>query len=556
MSLLGIAPATQVLSPGGSALASAPYGAASSSSPAARLRAAAAHEYADDVFHLPPGFSRLPAFLQRVSVLAGRLPSKVPYADQLEYHAGVAAREIAQALGILDEFFAGSQPDLAAIGAREGAWAKAAAAQDAAAGDVLRSASALETAWTGEAATGAHGLTRCYAALADAADPVLAAIGRSTAHAGVEFAEARYAAIAEVMKVDAALRGLAVVDPPRIDWGWPDDMLDDLRAWVKAQYDEVVAAVSTVRYVLDNVAAAARPGTTRGCGQLGHVAALTELLERANSALETGKDPGPIDRSVQGEWAAILDGSEHKEIDAIMLGIVANHRGDGRFTLPPGWEQVDPESVGIPAELARIDEIGYATYVYREAATGRLVITFGGTDFGTAEDVMEDAIGGVTYSHHSAAVVAVVDALRATGHLDEAVFGGFSLGGRLATVASMESGQPAVIFNAAGTSDPTIAYQAGLRGTDADTLAQQSRDHIRLYKNTDDTLTVTQERSPVAPALPDAMGTPYWLPPAGEGGADNFIERHMPGNVIDGYNKRYGARITLNNPGIEAFEER
>jgi RHS repeat-associated protein len=93
-------------------------------------------------------------------------------------------------------------------------------------------------------------------------------------------------------------------------------------------------------------------------------------------------------------------------------------------------------------------------------------------------------------------------------HGDNLVFTGHSLGGGLASVAALATGQRAVTFNAAGVNPMTLS-RLGLRDA-----AKHAGALVRSYRSASDILSLLQAASP----LPNALGQPIWFAPAGAHG--------------------------------------
>ena len=153
-------------------------------------------------------------------------------------------------------------------------------------------------------------------------------------------------------------------------------------------------------------------------------------------------------------------------------------------------------------------------------------------------DVIEDGIGGFVPSPQAMAAVRLAEALQSTPYGDQVVYTGHSLGGRLASVAGMVSGSPAVTFNAAGVSDPMVAYLAGMRGITPEQLhAEMNGGTVRGYQTTDDPLTDAQENVPfLNDTMHDAPGTQHTLP----GKVGSWLGGHDMAPLIESMNETYG----------------
>lgn len=114
-----------------------------------------------------------------------------------------------------------------------------------------------------------------------------------------------------------------------------------------------------------------------------------------------------------------------------------------------GWQPVDGEglrSLGIsPGVLDNHDLIGFDADLYRNA-NDQYVLAFHGADGATTSQyLMAIQLAGILASEVGP---------------DHLVVTGRSLGGGLATVASIATGATAVTFDAPALSDPMVAYAA------------------------------------------------------------------------------------------------
>lgn len=294
-------------------------------------------------------------------------------------------------------------------------------------------------------------------------------------------------------------------------------------------------AVGFFQGYLDNVVQVLQQLATDCTSVMGQVAGLGLCLERAAIVLEGGADPGMPGGLDPSGPAAQYAGTEPHPEDMNLAELASGVESDPALdttTQVGDYQRLTPAeaaALGIDPALLRDDENGFAAAIYYNPETGQYVVTMAGTDFGTAEDVGEDAIGGVTVSPQTQNAIALAQAINASPELaDNVVYTGHSLGGRLAAIASMTSGNPAVTFNAAGVSPATVAYVAGVNGMTSDQMsAQLDAGQVRSYSTADDPLTNLQERGPTADMLPDAVGARIYL------GGDNLnpITGHLMPNV-------------------------
>ena len=164
------------------------------------------------------------------------------------------------------------------------------------------------------------------------------------------------------------------------------------------------------------------------------------------------------------------------------------------------------EALSLPAhQFHQRNGLDAWLYVNRD---GSHVLAFAGTM--SLLDVVVDvrhAFGAVT-SHYAAAGEL---AGRVHAACPDIVMTGHSLGGALASLAAVLTGNPAVTFNAAGINDATLEA-FGIDPEDARSRAASGL--VRAYRVASDALTSVQERDTMlteASRLPDALGNPIIL---------------------------------------------
>lgn len=291
---------------------------------------------------------------------------------------------------------------------------------------------------------------------------------------------------------------------------------------------------------------------------LGQVRGLGNQLDRAARILRTGHDPGAYGEVAPGSHGASMIGTDPVRADMTLAGINAVFPDpDATVTDPTTGEVYHPLSddelanLGIPPELLQDDETGFIAGVYMARdengnpildANGqpKLVVVFGGTTVGpggAGPDVVEDGIGGVVPSEQAMAAMRLAEHLQSQAYGDAITYTGHSLGGRLAAVASMTTGNPAVTYNAAGVSDPMIAYIAGVRGiTPEQLMAEMEGGTVRGYQTSDDPLTLAQEHIPgLSGTMHDAPGTQHPIP----GASGSILEGHFMDNVLESMQNQY-----------------
>ena len=275
----------------------------------------------------------------------------------------------------------------------------------------------------------------------------------------------------------------------------------------------------------------------QGNAYLGQIRQLGESMSRAGVALQTGTDPGTgygVDRA---SAAGSMLGTDQDGRDGLVIDMLA---GD----IPPGFSEVtDPDTLaelGLTPDMLTDHESGFAAHVYQDE-NGAVVVVFEGTDFGdpTQTDLLKENVpGGTGMGPQSESAMAIAQAIGASDRQGDVIYGGHSLGGRLAEIAAMTSGNPAVTANAAGVSDATIDYIAQQNGmTREQVLADVNNGLVRAYRTDDDILTNLQEKWPISSGLlPDHHGTHVDL-----GGEQNPVDGHGSQNVQQEYNEQYGS---------------
>lgn len=271
---------------------------------------------------------------------------------------------------------------------------------------------------------------------------------------------------------------------------------------------------------------------------MGQVKGVGDCMERAASVLEGHGDPGAVGDLASGSQAAQYKGTRPDPADygfaRAASGISIHPADDGALVGKDfgGYTRLSDAQVaalGIDPALLRDPSNGFAAGVLYNPDTKQYVVTFAGTDFGDGNDVAEDATGAITLSPQSRDAVRLADAVNASPKLgNNAVYVGHSLGGRLAAVASMESGNPAVTFNAAGVSPATVAYMASQNGIPtAEMYGRLNDGQVRQYSTSDDPLTNVQEKYPTRDVAPDGVGARITL-----GGSNlNPVDGHGMDNV-------------------------
>lgn len=274
----------------------------------------------------------------------------------------------------------------------------------------------------------------------------------------------------------------------------------------------------------------------QGSGYLGQIRQLGQTMERAGIALETGMDPGTGYGVHDGSIADSMLGTVPDPRDGSLVDLMA---GD----VPDGYSEVtDAETLaqlGLTPDMLADEGNGFRAHVYRDA-DGNYVVLFEGTDFEDPEQrdlLQENLPGGTGMGPQSEMAMRIAQAISGSHLQDQVIYAGHSLGGRLAAVAAMTSGNPAVTANAAGVSPAQIEYIAQANGMTTQEVRQAlDSGLVRAYRTDDDILTGLQERYPIIPGLmPDAVGSTIDLP-----GDKEPVEGHGADNVQEQYNRQYG----------------
>jgi len=202
-----------------------------------------------------------------------------------------------------------------------------------------------------------------------------------------------------------------------------------------------------------------------------------------------GKDPKAIDQTLAKLSQDVYDipaaGTAPKSIDGFTRMSDDELRAAG----------IDPATLDNPST-------GFRAAIY-ENAQGQKVVAFAGTRDG--KDWFADGTQalGLPTAQYEEAVQLATQAKAAFG--DSVVMTGHSLGGGLASIASVATDSAAVTFNAAGVNDATMRRL--VPDADVATLKQQAADGLlRRYAVEGEVLTGEQESGAGRGFLPDALG--------------------------------------------------
>lgn len=395
--------------------------------------------------------------------------------------------------------------------------------------------------WFGEAADGYQTYATVQGATMQAAEALVQVIGPSVEGIAANTGEARRMVVAIVVNVIEEIVRAAV---PNLFWlkvalGFavvPGGIIISgaVIAGILARF--VAWVVEFLATEMQTIAQLMRDVAQQGAGYLGQVRQLGHTMQRAGVALATGIDPGPGHGVNDGSTADSMIGTEPDPRDGDLVDLMA---GDTDGYTPVTDEDALAE-LGLSPEMLRDDANGFAAHVFKDSE-GNYVVLFEGTDFNDSQQrdmLQENLPGGFGMGPQSEMAMAISQAIGNSGAHDDVVYAGHSLGGRLAAIAAMTSGNPAVTANAAGVSPAQLEYIAQANGMTVEQVQQQlDSGLVRAYRTDDDLLTGLQERYPLVPGLmPDAVGTTIDLP----GDEANPVDGHRADNVQENYNRVHG----------------
>ena len=252
---------------------------------------------------------------------------------------------------------------------------------------------------------------------------------------------------------------------------------------------------------------AAEPAHT-GTTELGWNPQLSRVISTALAAnAPVGPAQGPsFDSQVRGQDA--------KPIDMQLAQISQDVYNLGGSNVP-GWTKLSDtelQQAGINPQSLDDPSTGFRAGVYKNDQ-GQVVVAFAGTDPKSGKDWLADGTqaAGLPTAQYDEAVALATQAKNAFG--DNMVITGHSLGGGLASVASVATNSATVTFNAAGVNNQTLSRY--VHDADPGTLKQQADNGlVRRYAVKGEILTGEQETGAARGFAPDAIGHKIELQPA------------------------------------------
>ena len=296
--------------------------------------------------------------------------------------------------------------------------------------------------------------------------------------------------------------------------------IEEAKARIRAAFNNFVNwALGRVGQILREVHAFVKRYVENMVAVVGEISGAGVRSTRAAALLRGQNDPRThSERPRDGTYGETLAGSGPRAMDGPLIDL--NQAIDPNKPVPAGYSRAtdaDLAALGLTrADLT--DANGFMAEVFVDK-DGGYVIAFAGTgavDHKPVPDAVEDAVGGGTMSPQTGNVLRLTEKIQNSGHGDDVVYTGHSLGGRLAAIASLDTGNAAVTYDAAGVSDATVRYIANKNGVDPETLVNQANNgQVRRYYAGDDPLTAVQERwgRGYADSLPDAIGKPIPIGP-------------------------------------------
>ncbi|WP_407353566.1 hypothetical protein [Luteimonas sp. R10] len=229
-----------------------------------------------------------------------------------------------------------------------------------------------------------------------------------------------------------------------------------------------------------------------------------------------------------GEFSSYVQGTQARALDVDFMRMAYATYDDGPQAVC-GWTEVgqaELEAMGWNADV-QLDVPGsqFRAEVFTDGE-GNYVLAYRGTQ--GEGSMLTDPDWQTNYAQGSGLETDEFDRLApqvaqefkrtlgepgADGTATNLAITGHSQGGGLASVGSIITGIPAVTFDASGVHPDTLE-RLGIDIAAAREVAGDGQ--IRRYSMFEDLLTQLQENSPLAPAMPDALGAPIVVRPEGE----------------------------------------
>ncbi len=253
-----------------------------------------------------------------------------------------------------------------------------------------------------------------------------------------------------------------------------------------------------------------------------------------------------------GSFASQVTGTQPQPDLDLQLAMMANdvYAADNPQTeqalAEAGWHRLEPSADGASLVDAQGNQIpidptllstseGFDAAIYQNDQ-GQYVVAYRGTDdwgLSPSGDADDNALQGLGFEsgQYRDAVALAEAAQRAFGDGNVA-FTGHSLGGGLASAASLATGVPGVTFNASGLSDQTLESLGFNPNAVRESAAESGQ--LRRYIVNGDPLNAAQQDVPIIPILgmspPNAVGHELRIdPPAGMGGLGDLAALHGGG---------------------------
>ncbi|HEX7816406.1 Mbeg1-like protein [Dyella sp.] len=208
----------------------------------------------------------------------------------------------------------------------------------------------------------------------------------------------------------------------------------------------------------------------------------------------------------QGGFSAQVEGKDAEPIDMDMAKLAQDcYNLDSKNI--DGWTRLSDDQLkaaGIDPKELDDPSTGFRAAVYQDGK-GDKVLAFAGTDPKSLKDWKADATQalGIDTAQYNQAIKLATQAKAAFGN--NLAITGHSLGGGLASAASVVTDTPAVTFNAAGVNNATL--KRFVPDGNLDAMKSQANDGlVRRYAVKGEVLTGEQETGVASGLIPDAIG--------------------------------------------------